>query len=419
MAEYCIFQKDFDSYLYIQREDNWIHNFNKQKILEFAAQIPKKLCKFFSDEEKIDHGYLNCLQKVNHKKDLQLYVLKNDYLNLTIFLKIFNKENIDKLLPESGLKITKYFFEYINSSNIESFLVHSVETGNYYIVNRIIDEGYNFEEDEKYIFLNKAFIRKNYNIAELLLTKLRYSQDEIEDSVLDAKLEAVKFLLKKGYKITRQINLADACFCVNYELVQLLIDNGCRNFINTNAVLLSVSNIKILELLIQNGADITGKEYLMFKNSCIEGYIEIVKYLFNESFNLPECFTLACKYENLGIVKFLVKNGVDVNCDNNRGFIIACCKNIEIVKYLVKNGVNIQAQNNLGLVQAFDRSKKEIFLFLIENGANINSLGDYMPKLKKLLKKPNSLELILRKMKQYFSLPLSESSSESESESSS
>ncbi|AVL95151.1 ankyrin repeat protein [Moumouvirus australiensis] len=132
------------------------------------------------------------------------------------------------------------------------------------------------------------------------------------------------------------------------------------------------SNIEIIKLLLEFGADINIKN----KN----GDTVLMTSLMLKPNNL--------KYNNIEVIKILIEAGADINMRNNQDWtalMLACrCSNInnniEIVKLLLKAGADINIKNKftltaLELACKFSNSASNIetIKLLLEAGANINS----------------------------------------------
>ena len=91
---------------------------------------------------------------------------------------------------------------------------------------------------------------------------------------------------------------------------------------------------------------------------------------------------IASERGNLEIVRYLVKNGADVNfidaCDGTALMEASESGNLEIVKYLVENGANIHFKNYRGetaLMNASAKGNLEVVKYLIEKGADVNVIS--------------------------------------------
>ncbi len=108
------------------------------------------------------------------------------------------------------------------------------------------------------------------------------------------------------------------------ELVQKVIDKGNNEVLKFSLIqAASIRKIKtqILDMLLKAGADIEAKD---------------------DNNHMP--LLRAIVAENIGVIKFLIKQGVNVNRRINGDSILACAinsNNVSIVKLLVENGADI------------------------------------------------------------------------------
>jgi len=106
----------------------------------------------------------------------------------------------------------------------------------------------------------------------------------------------------------------------------------------------------------------------------------------NMSVNLRDKFgkTLlehAVYYNHENIVKYLIKNGADVNAPNKKGFTpIMFAESVTTVKYLLKHGAKLNTANECGDTvlhllsnhNATENNYTDIIKYLIDHGANVN-----------------------------------------------
>jgi len=116
-------------------------------------------------------------------------------------------------------------------------------------------------------------------------------------------------------------------------------------------------------------------------NQMIKGGIKKGKDLNRTHFGTITLLMMASTFNFLEEVDLLIKNGADVNIQDNKyggTALMAAAENnfIEIVKLLVKAGAKINATQNKGgtaLMGAVKCNSYEVVEFLIENGADVNA----------------------------------------------
>ena len=148
------------------------------------------------------------------------------------------------------------------------------------------------------------------------------------------------------------------------EIIYMLIEKGANVNVEyqrgyTPLMLASIfGDIKMVEILINNGADIDatygdyGETSLIF--SIIYKHIEIASMLIERGANIN--FTVG--YHRKNALMYAIES-----------------KNIEIISMLIERGIDINAQDNDGwtaLMYASDKLDKDIVSILIKNGADIN-----------------------------------------------
>lgn len=109
---------------------------------------------------------------------------------------------------------------------------------------------------------------------------------------------------------------------------------------------------------------------------------------------------LAVQNDHLNIVKFLIRNGVDVNAknrDENTPFHLAARNgHLEVVKYLVGNGADVNARNkdgNTPLFTAGEQGDFEMSKYLVRNGVNVNVGNKYLSDYLCVAAQKNYLEI--------------------------
>jgi ankyrin repeat protein len=78
-----------------------------------------------------------------------------------------------------------------------------------------------------------------------------------------------------------------------------------------------------------------------------------------------ELLIKAAKEENFEIVRFLVKNGTDIHCNDDSALRWAAfCGHLDIVKFLFEQGADIHAEDDLALRYAKKESHTKIVDYL-------------------------------------------------------
>jgi ankyrin repeat protein len=155
-------------------------------------------------------------------------------------------------------------------------------------------------------------------------------------------------------------NLHYACQKQRFDVVESLITHGADiNYLNddgSSPIFFSLDNIDIFKLLIENGADINVCDkygsllYFLCRN---DTNIDFIKILFDHNINVSDLSIFkACKFGCMGIIKlFMTYNKDIINIIDYNNFDwtllhMACNYNyINIVKFLVDEGINFHTED--------------------------------------------------------------------------
>lgn len=422
MEEYFIFQKHFDTFIYLQDRKK----VNKKFFLKHGGQIPSKFNKKYSQKEILDHAYLNLIHK---SKDNLKNLVKNDYLELIKFLNI--TELKEKLLCIAKPKVLNYFFENFKINKLE-ILIDAVENNNLNLIKFIMKKGFDLrtiDENNELIHtpLYAAIKLKNFEIAKFLIENGHPTFWTVYKSCLKGTLEDVKFLFNNGadFEFENGEILNISIFENKYDIVKYLIKKGAiiNNDLENDAPFvisminaITFSDLKMPKLLIDNGADVNISDSQALITICEEyndddySY-EAVKFLIKNGINIharnEEALIVSCMFGGLDIVKLLIKHGADINAQNGQPIYYArqngyqeivdylikkgasdnsqsgsdlikaiCDENYEDVKRLIKNGADVHYKNDLPLIRACGNSTFKIVKYLIDHGANVNAEND-------------------------------------------
>jgi ankyrin repeat protein len=198
-----------------------------------------------------------------------------------------------------------------------------------------------------------------------------------------------------------------ACKKNNLNIVKILIDNGAKKL--NNGLVVSIHNINIVKYLISLNADIYYNNSEIIFNTVDSGHFQTFKYVislfptdhlfinvdlakkcldesaqsgrfnFVEYFitnnygDLNSAFICSIDSEDLHIVKYILKNGANINFDESCALRKVCETGFfEIVEYLLDNGADLHARDESALKHSIEFEQNDISILLIERGANIN-----------------------------------------------
>lgn len=146
-----------------------------------------------------------------------------------------------------------------------------------------------------------------------------------------------------------------------------------------------LNNLDLAKILIENGATVDvsdSSENTPLLHACKKNNFDLVQYLYQQGakiycrnkYNLQTPLMIACANpESLPIIRFLIQKGCNINAtDNNKDtpLTIACKNNnIEIVKFLLTQNVDVKIENSVGStalsIAQYD-GRKEIYQILTE-----------------------------------------------------
>ncbi len=210
--------------------------------------------------------------------------------------------------------------------------------------------------------------KMNYDINE----KNNKGATSIQIGLEWGKLNTTKAFFELGVKPDEKNStggnwLHSAARTGNAELIEYLIEKGCDiNAHNSNGstplndAALS-GNLRTVELMVDNGAKINTKDCLAEGCNKVDG-----SPLHNSVWRNPE------------IVKYLIKQGANVNAVNQNGqtplHISTFGRCIECVRVLVEGGADLNVQDKFGktpLHHAIKREKKDIANYLVSQKVDV------------------------------------------------
>ncbi len=255
------------------------------------------------------------------------------------YRKAITDKNLD---TESKLCIIGSCIESGTNVNHEpAALIEAIKTNDCILVKLLLESGINVNYAKPTAFLEAFKVENYYSMVKLLLefgADIHYGENTIllEAIILTRDHLLVKLLLDNGIDPTTDDNIGICA--VFFEDP----NNSIESF---------VPNMNILELLVEHGA---------YPTSC-------------DSHEL----CLACNYNHLDPIKFLVGLGADHLARNNKPMFNACAHhNLSVVQYLANLGASCTEPDNQPIWSAFNKSGgTEVKKFLLEAGANPNSIS--------------------------------------------
>jgi len=300
-----------------------------------------------------------------------------DNSNYKILKKVYNSSENTNFIR---LLIPKYIdIQNENKENKKMILKDALEYGNEAVLEYLINCGLEVQNiDEKSI--ENIIYRYEFEKFKLLVPKYFDREDDnLLIKVIESKNRKIFKYLMDIKPISQDIGsqLLRKIICTNsFDLLKILInsENGdikCNvNMIDKYGdiplnLAIKNENKKIIEHLIDNGADLNGKDSRNFSP---------LVYALQE---------LKDNEENDDIIKYLIDYGANINEINKEGstpLIYAIRKGkINIVHYLVEHGADINTKTSYGispLVTAIYENNDILVEYLLNHGANVNEKSE-------------------------------------------
>eukprot|EP00833_Pecoramyces_ruminatium_P003345 jgi/Orpsp1_1/1177377/evm.model.c7180000061226.1 len=232
--------------------------------------------------------------------------------------------------------------------------------------------------------------------------------DSIAQFIDNENFEKIKILINYNNNINKKDIVLELYnkYLLTPKKLQFITEK-CTKYINISSnlikILLKNNNIKLLDIIF-NFNKFFDNEYIKKLLFLYQKRISISTSDLNKQFekykikiSTDDCFLSdfdkpdsviylfsTCKNGNENLVKYLIKQGADINKKKKRGgetpFFYACKSgNENLVKYLIEQGADINKVNVVGetiLFYACKSGNENIVKYLIECGENINEEND-------------------------------------------
>ena len=185
----------------------------------------------------------------------------------------------------------------------------------------------------------------------------------------------VEFLIESG----ADIHVNDGSALVysssngHFDIVKILLLNGANDSDNSALELSSLNGHElVVKLLLEYGSNANHCSAL--SNACSRGHLAIVKLLVESGadVNNGPTLRLASEHGHASVVKFLLESGV--NNDYDALIRASECGHLSVVKILLLNGLNSRIDDSF--CAAAKHGHLSVVKFLLESGADIHAKDD-------------------------------------------
>lgn len=266
-------------------------------------------------------------------------------------------------------------------------IIHCASHGKMESLKKLVTYGGNIHARNNYPFYvaaSKGYMHiVHYLVADGVDVNGRFqTKSALIIAVSNGHLDITKYFLENGAIIEKDV-LATALVLGYADIAQMLLDNGADYMESLNYALwytVIFGRMDMVKYLVKNGADINNKYYPLI-TACRSNYFDIVKYLVdngadvNYDNNYASALTGAVFKNNIEMVKYLLDKGTMFNgFDNN---ILECAiynKNLDMIKLLFNYGISF---TNITFCNALSSQNMDIIKFFVENGADIHMDNEY------------------------------------------
>jgi ankyrin repeat protein len=282
------------------------------------------------------------------------------------------------IITDNRIDIITYVISNTKSTHeLDSICITAIFKNQMPTLKNLVGMNYNFNKkiDTSIINLDaisdKMAYINNYFSDKYLTTPLVYG-------CILSNLEIVDFLISSCADIDYESAFECVCEINNSEILNyfLRIKLGKKTLVGGLITALLNGNIKIVDLIIDNGCDIALYSNHIFDGLAHYGTPEMAAYLINRGFvlNSNEPLKSACEWQNVPLVKFYLEYGLKIDENIICSVLGEFC--IPIINLFIDHHVDFSQLDNS--MKEYD----EILGELEKNGLNINLFVNYLLKNK-------------------------------------
>jgi ankyrin repeat protein len=271
-----------------------------------------------------------------------------------------------------------------------SFYYKSIYQGNTTVPEYLLDKGANPNR------------RSNYDAT--ILQEWAWGGDpELTKIVMGILIKKGADVNARSHRDLRWTPLHGACTRRRGSVAEFLVENGAdinaKDGKGQTPLLISVqaNDLDTTKMLIKNGADVHVKNDIgltLMDIAWKRGYMEIVELLkkhgIKQTQKYEQSIEMAINSKDLEKVKELIAQGADVNARDSRGNMalhrairvrgLSDAERLSLVKILISGGADVNVKDRrrgaTPLHLVVFRGNKELVELLIQNGADVNAIGD-------------------------------------------
>lgn len=177
------------------------------------------------------------------------------------------------------------------------------------------------------------------------------------------------------------IHLREIHLPLNDPDFKMVLDPGYNKW-RANKIILGkkyfLGDIQTFEYLKSIDADFNIANSFPIRWAAENGYLEVVKYLAKNGADIEMAFKRAVFDGHLKTIKILIEMGADPNCENDYSIRWAAHNgHLLVVKYLVSMGADIRSNDDCPVRWAAENGHFEIVKYLYSLGANVLSRDNY------------------------------------------
>ena len=330
-----------------------------------------------------------------------------------------------KAVATDKLEIVKYLVSMgsdVNSLNCEELITPfqaACIIGNMDMIRFLYLHGARDSQTQmhEYNALNCAIEGGQLNVVKFLINDLKYNVNErnteyerslVHLAIQFDKFDIFQYLISSGADIDLpDINsISPLIYCATYSLIdyaKCLIFNGADVNLSTNNnasplyYAIKGNHLEMVKLLLKSGA-LFSENYQEISMAIKYHYNDIAIYLINFTsiVYIPGQFSAledSLYYNNIEILKYLLKIGVSLNqMKSGSCFIFACLNSSEeIVRYLMSQGCDVNQTenfNNLPPMREWRYKNDDAFRYISENSSDNDYDDDFNNFMENTFVKP-------------------------------